>query len=62
MLCVSEILLQHQEAECFAELIELVKEGARSGERFFEMDVRPEYGDTPDDWENQLEAAFNGLV
>jgi hypothetical protein len=62
MLCVSEILLKHQEAECFADLIELVKEGARNGERFFEMDVKPEYTDTPDDWENQLESAFNGIV
>lgn len=34
MLCVSEILLKHQEAECFADLIKLVKEGARGGERF----------------------------
>ena len=62
MLCVSEILLQHQETESFTELIELVKEGARNGERFFEMDVRPEYGDTPDDWEYQLESAFSGVV
>lgn len=62
MFCVSEILLQHQEAECFSDLIELVKEGARKGERFFELDVKPEYGDTPDDWENQLESAFNGRV
>lgn len=62
MLCVSEILLQHQEAEYFSDLIELVKEGARSGERFLDLDVRPEYGDTPDDWQNQLEAAFNGIV
>lgn len=62
MLCVSEILLQHQELESFTELVELVKEGARNGERFFEMDVKPEYGDTPDDWQNQLESAFNGVV
>ena len=53
MLCVSEILLKHQEAECFADLIELVKEGARNGERFFELDVKPEFADTQDDWQNK---------
>ena len=58
MLCLSEILLQHHELETFDELVQLVEEKARSGELFFQMDVRPPFPDTPEHWEDKLEAAF----
>jgi hypothetical protein len=29
-----------------------------SNERFFKMDVKPDYQDTPDNWEDRIEAAF----
>jgi len=62
MLKLSEILVGHQEIETFDELIPVVQSVARSGERFFRMDVKPSYPDTPDNWEDRLEAAFSGLV
>ncbi len=62
MLKLSEILLAHQEVESFDALIPLVQSVARSGERFFRMDVKPPYPDTPENWEDRLEAAFSGLV
>lgn len=62
MLWLSEILLQHPENQSFAELVEQVKAGARSGERFFRMDIKPPYTDTPKNWEDTLEAAFSGLL
>jgi len=58
MLCLSEILLQHHELQSFGELVRLVEEKARGGELFFQMDVRPPYPDTPENWEDRLEAAF----
>lgn len=58
MLCLSEILLQHHELETFDQLVNLVQDKARSGERFFQMDVRPPFPDTPEAWEERLEAAF----
>lgn len=58
MLCLSEILLQHHELQTFDELVHLVEEKARAGELFFQMDVRPPFPDTPDRWEDKLEAAF----
>jgi hypothetical protein len=61
MLYLSEILLQHQEASCFADLVRLVHERAR-GERFFRMDVKPPFPDTPENWEDILEGAFSGLL
>ena len=58
MLCLSEILLQHHELESFDDLVSMVQDKARSGERFFQMDVRPPFPDTPEAWEERLEAAF----
>lgn len=62
MLWLSEMLLQQQnDMDCFADLVTAVQEKGRSGELFFRMDVRPPFQDTPDDWENRLEAAFSSV-
>lgn len=58
MLCLSEILLQHHELESFDDLVAIVELKARGGELFFQMDVRPPFPDTPETWEDRLEAAF----
>lgn len=62
MLKLSDILVSNKELESFDELIEAVRDVARGGERFFRMDVKPPFPDTPEDWEDRLEAAFSGLA
>ncbi len=62
MLKLSDILVANQELESFDELLPLVQAVANQGERFFRMDVRPPYLDTPENWEDRLEAAFSGLI
>jgi hypothetical protein len=62
MLKLSDILVSNKELESFDELIESVRDVARGGERFFRMDVKPPFPDTPEDWEDRLEAAFSGLA
>ncbi|NEX15607.1 MAG: sulfur relay protein DsrC [Halochromatium sp.] len=62
MLMLSDILVSNKELESFKELLLAIQEAARQGERFFRIDVKPPFSDTPDDWEDQLEAAFSGLV
>jgi hypothetical protein len=62
MLKLSEILVANKDIESFDELTAAVQEVARQGERFFRMDVKPPFPDTPDDWEDRLEAAFSGLI
>lgn len=62
MLKLSDILLAHKEVESFDELIPLIQAVARAGERFFRLDLKPPYPDTPEDWEDRLEAAFSGLL
>lgn len=58
MIWLSEMLMQNQDLESFHQLIELVQQRAREGERFLSSDVRPPFPDTPMDWEERIEAAF----
>ena len=62
MLWLSEVLLQNQEMQSFEELTAVIRQKAREGAIFFRPDVKPPYPDTPDDWEDRLEAAFSGDV
>jgi len=62
MLWLSEIMLQNYDLKSFSELQNIVREKAKAGEMFFRMDVKPPFGDTPDDWEDRLEAVFSGDV
>ncbi|MDD9806446.1 MAG: sulfur relay protein DsrC [Gammaproteobacteria bacterium] len=59
MLSVSEVLMSNHDMTSFGQLVEYVRRCARQGEIFFEMDLRPPFEDTPDDWAERLEAAFS---
>jgi hypothetical protein len=59
MLWLSEVLLQQHDLDSFEALKAVIGERARAGEMFFRMDVRPPFHDTPEDWEERLEAAFS---
>ncbi len=61
MLWISELILQNQPSS-FEELITLVRQKAREGDRFLRMDVKPPYPDTPGNWEDRLEATFTSTV
>ena len=61
MLWLSEILLQNPQAESFADIKDIVAARAAQGERFFRMDIKPPYSDTPPDWEDRLEAVFTAV-
>ncbi len=58
MLWLSEILIQNPEMKDFEELKEEIKKRAAAGELFFRMDIKPQFNDTPTDWEEKLEATF----
>jgi hypothetical protein len=59
MLWLSEVMMQGYDIESFEQLKVVIGERARDGELFFRMDVKPPYPDTPEDWEDRLEAAFS---
>jgi hypothetical protein len=59
MLLISEVMIANPQLDDFEQLVETLKIVAKnSDERFFRMDVKPDYQDTPDNWEDRLEAAF----
>jgi hypothetical protein len=58
MLILSEVLIQHHELTSYAELVKLIQIKAAEGEIFFDIDVKPPYPDTPDEWEENLEIIF----
>ncbi|MES9945323.1 MAG: sulfur relay protein DsrC [Candidatus Thiodiazotropha sp.] len=57
MLYLSELMMQHPEVDNFDTLLEVVKERSKT-EMFFRIDVKPPFSDTPDNWEDRLEATF----
>jgi hypothetical protein len=62
MLYLSRLMIDNQQLESFDALLEAVREAARGGERFLRFDVKPPYPDTPDDWEDRIEAVFNARL
>tara|TARA_B100000929_G_C15253950_1_gene334267 strand:+ start:183 stop:374 length:192 start_codon:yes stop_codon:yes gene_type:complete len=60
MLYLSSLLIEYKDVESFDQLIDIVKEKAKQGEIFIKIDLKPPYPDTPDDWEDKIESAFNG--
>ena len=59
MLYLSQVMIANQDLESFDDLKAIVKEFAARGEMFLRFDVKPPFPDTPNDWEDQLEAAFS---
>ncbi len=55
---LSDLIIAHPEVDNFAKLTDLVVRLADSGERFIELDLKPDYRDTPKGWEMKIEAAF----
>lgn len=59
MLLISEVMIANPALDSFEDLVMVLKTITKqSDERFFQMDVKPDYGDTPENWEDRLEAAF----
>src|SRR3990170_3071707 len=55
---VSDLIIEHPEVQSFKDLKRLVMMAARSGYRFLQFDVKPEFVDTPRNWDLVLEAVF----
>jgi len=62
MLKLSELIIANPQFQSFDDLLPELQDRARAGERFFRMDVKPPYPDTPADWEDRLEAAFSAYI
>ena len=58
MLYLSDILIAHKELNTFEELLRVIDREKR-GYMHFRIDVKPPFTDTPENWEDKLEAAFS---
>ena len=55
---VSDLMIEHPEVQSFEDLKRLVVASAKTGYRFLQFDVKPEFVDTPRNWDFVLEAVF----
>jgi hypothetical protein len=60
MIYLSELLIQNPDFESFEELVQLI-ESKKEGEIHLKVDIKPNYPDTPPDWEDKIEGAFAGI-
>ncbi len=62
MLYLSEILIQNPQLHSFDQLLTVIADQAKtSGEIHLKIDIKPNYGDTPNNWEDRVEGAFSGV-
>lgn len=58
MINISQIIIENPQVNSFRELLEVVEQEASKGTLHMQFDVKPDYRDTPRNWEFLLEAAF----
>jgi len=58
MINLSQIIIENPQVNSFAGLLQVVEQEAGRGTVHLQFDVKPDYRDTPRNWEFLLEAAF----
>jgi len=59
MIRLSDIIIQNPQAQSFPELIAVIRQRAeQAGQAMLEIDLKPDYPDTPRNWEFLVESAF----
>jgi hypothetical protein len=56
---LSDIIIQNPQVNSFDELLEAVRAIRSEDMLFLNFDVKPDYRDTPRNWQWRLEAAFS---
>ncbi len=57
---ISDIIIRHPEINTFIDLLAAVRGITSEDMLFLDFDIKPDYRDTPRDWQWQLEGAFVG--
>ncbi len=56
---LSDIIIRNPQARSFKDLVEVIKRTADdAGKALLEMDIKPDFPDTPRNWEFVVETAF----
>jgi hypothetical protein len=61
MIYLSEILIRHPQLESFEDLLQVIGAEAARGAIHLKIDIKPNYPDTPANWEDRVEGAFAGI-
>lgn len=61
MIYLSEVLIQNPGLESFDELLAEIGRQAQQGAIHLKIDIKPNYPDTPGNWEDRIEGAFAGV-
>ena len=56
---LSELIIGNPQVMNFSELLALIGSHGKGGATMLQIDIKPDYRDTPKNWESQLEAAFS---
>jgi len=55
---LSDLIISHPEITAYDDLEKLVAAAAKDGVIVLHMDLKPDYPDTPRDWQHRLEMIF----
>jgi hypothetical protein len=55
---LSEIMIRNPDARTFADLLRVIAELGEKGGVLMSIDIKPDYRDTPRNWETLVENAF----
>ncbi len=55
---LSDLIISHREITSYFDLESLVEAAAEDGMVVLHMDLKPDFQDTPRDWQSRLERAF----
>ncbi len=58
MLNVSQLIIENMEVESFYDFLKALRRRASEGQILLNFDIKPDYVDTPRDWQWQIETAF----
>jgi len=55
---LSEVIIRNPQVMTFPQLLEAIGKRGAEGSTMLEIDLKPDFPDTPRDWENLVEQAF----
>ncbi|HJP35134.1 MAG TPA: sulfur relay protein DsrC [Gammaproteobacteria bacterium] len=58
MLDLSRLIIENPQIDSFDQLLTVVRRSGSGGEILLHFDIKPDYPDTPRNWQWVLEAAF----
>ena len=58
MAALSDLIISHREISSYSDLEKLVEAAAHDGMIVLHMDLKPDFPDTPRDWQKRLELVF----